>query len=331
MEFQNQASEHTQPCLSAAEEANWRPQGGGLANTRADFHGEKHLRHGSGEVNDESALKEADGGFQRRSAAQHSRVCLHLLVSGVSREDGQGSRPLACAYESFAKLLRLAGSLIERMMRHLKAFCCTTVAASARQQMQLTTAKQKVDDEGNLALSSEEALATACDLWASLHRVSPTKRVSVAQFQQLLRQRLVPRDGILYLIPDRYPIELDPHQMPSGEVKTATQQQEEQLQQSDEVPHHFPAAYTRRSDSVPRWKPVAIAIDALHSACRLCTKVLQALLRQTQQRQQQHKQQQQQQQQEKSMQRENIEGLRRRLVSNYRVLFVQLSAAAATA
>lgn len=247
MEFQNQASEHTQPCLSAAEEANWRPQGGGLANTRADFHGEKHLRHGSGEVNDESALKEADGGFQRRSAAQHSRsriqilghlmrvclqlvfllfreahevtsvclwqmlgwglgvfrclccrcsVCLHLLVSGVSREDGQGSRPLACAYESFAKLLRLAGSLIERseaaaasgqcravyemlsartaavqtaanvgcmctaVMRHLKAFCCTTVAASARQQMQLTTAKQKVDDEGNLALSSEEALAT---------------------------------------------------------------------------------------------------------------------------------------------------------------------------
>lgn len=43
----------------------------------------------------------------------------------------------------------------------------------------------------------------ACDLWASVHGESPSKRIGVLQFQERLRERLTARDGSLYLLPER--------------------------------------------------------------------------------------------------------------------------------
>ncbi|KAL8274062.1 hypothetical protein Esti_001904 [Eimeria stiedai] len=63
----------------------------------------------------------------------------------------------------------------------------------------------------SLQLTPEEALATgkqteaqltrwSCDLWASIHRESPSQHVGVLQFQELLRKRLTAKDGSLYLL-----------------------------------------------------------------------------------------------------------------------------------
>ncbi|KAL8425447.1 hypothetical protein Efla_006846 [Eimeria flavescens] len=77
---------------------------------------------------------------------------------------------------------------------------------------------------GSLQLTPEEALATGkhwspcssqllaaklawtCDLWASIHRGSPTRHVAVLQFQELLREHLMARDGSLFLLQEALPL-----------------------------------------------------------------------------------------------------------------------------
>ena len=123
-------------------------------------------------------------------------VFLHLLSSGVSREVDGSNSTLVFASASLAKLLHLSTSLLESseasvaaaesrtalktlssrraavqtaaqlgcvstaMMRHLKDFFYTKAAAAAWREEQQKKERQQIYEEGSVALTPEEALAT---------------------------------------------------------------------------------------------------------------------------------------------------------------------------
>ncbi|CDJ39372.1 hypothetical protein, conserved [Eimeria tenella] len=143
----------------------------------------------------------------------------------------------AVSVRAFARLLRMLGTLMERtaatalaaeskaaskMLAARRAAIktaavvgskWTTLATwvttlpypastdSARTKKQMRAPQGGAESNGNLPLTPEEALATACDLWASMHLETPSKHLSVLEFQDLLRKRFSVKDGLLYLVP----------------------------------------------------------------------------------------------------------------------------------
>lgn len=169
-----------------------------------------------------------------------ARCSLGLFAAAaglISRIRGRRDRR-AIALRAFAKLLQTSGKLLRRCAsagaaasshaaakaRAARAAAVDMEAMAASKWTELKKCGFSVEaprpqergkseeynaqetallcDDGSLRLTPEEALATACDLWASLHNVSPSRRIGVLELQELLRQHLAAKDGSLYLLPE---------------------------------------------------------------------------------------------------------------------------------
>lgn len=167
------------------------------------------------------------------------QLCCRCSVGLYAAAEGLGSRvrtgqgTTSIILGVIVKLLQQAGELLNRgavaaaaaasrardETRASRAAAIGTAVALGSKWNAMKTGRQTASDkteasedlgsadcyqsnDGSLELSPEEALATACDLWASLHRESPWRRVGVLEFQEELRQRLTAKNGLLHLLPE---------------------------------------------------------------------------------------------------------------------------------
>ncbi|XP_026190934.1 uncharacterized protein LOC34620928 [Cyclospora cayetanensis] len=175
-------------------------------------------------------------------------VGLHLTAAGLFRRARLGRGRMVIATDALARLTQNSGDLIKHGAATASAAASRAAAEAVAARVAAVNAAATAGSTWNslvsalwhaptpatnasepagadsettetlpesqryVQLTPEEALATACSLWAALHNDAPSRRVGVLQFQDLLRRRLEARNGFLYLIPAEMWEERDGHQ-----------------------------------------------------------------------------------------------------------------------
>ncbi|CDJ69605.1 hypothetical protein, conserved [Eimeria necatrix] len=121
-------------------------------------------------------------------------------ATALAAESRAASKMLA-ARRAAIKTAAVVGSKWTTLATWVTTLPYPASAESVRTKKQMRALRGAADSDGNLPLTPEEALATACDLWASMHLETPSKHLSVLEFQDLLRKRFLVKDGLLYLVP----------------------------------------------------------------------------------------------------------------------------------
>lgn len=242
-------------------------------------------------------------------------VGLHAAAAGLIHKVHTGRGRPAIAVDALAKLLQRWETFLKRSAASAsaaasrataetvaaRASAVSTAAAVGSKWKSMTSgaqaaahvvadslapdtrdARAKCDrrcEDGSIELTHEEALATACDLWASVHGEYPSKRIGVLQFQERLRERLTARDGSLYLLPEK------PEDQGTARHEQATSstfldpQQQTDLKEQGKSAEHAPAS------------PLGRAAKSIEKACRSAFMMLATLLSVLTQHSQQQQQQ----------------------------------------